>query len=401
MKFYGSCEGAAICFFFSPPPFSFFMAIPQSIKPLLSAPPLPAKVCVHFKTQHFGFQSSPWEFSTSFRLQSPLLILLFVLIEIYLFTSIGTYCSQPLGPSPPLALSSYTRKLCWDEHEHELLCLTVPWWFCIEGYSEAAAWMMLVLLWEGKAAGTGLLCKASYKARSTFHLKTWLAPNIKHESRVLCLCLLSCTAAIVSPCCHMKRELNSTCFWKWLLHMLQGWLCLVTGGGSFPFNIWVGFMSHSLPGFLSGRWNKIPSAVTGGPLAEHTETAGYPASCCRNIGRQILLLPLHCSISKPKQPSIVNASLQHVNGLKGIAGARVGDFASDYKIALLWSLLKSTDLCQGYGSPHPVSLSASPALHSHRYVASTDAVVTARVKLLTSLYHRWLSCTLPSVSYTL
>lgn len=170
MKFYGSCEGAAICFFFFPL-FFFFIAIPQSIKPLLSAPPLPAKVCVHFKIQHLGFQSSPWEFPRSFMLYRPLLILFVFLIEIYLFTYIGTYCSQTLGPSPPLALSSWkTEKSCWDEPEQELLCLIVPCWSCVEGYSEFAAWMMLVsvlLLWEAKAAGTELLCKTSCRAMST------------------------------------------------------------------------------------------------------------------------------------------------------------------------------------------------------------------------------------------
>lgn len=60
---------------FSSPPLSFFIAIPQSIKPLLSAPPLPAKICVHCKIQHFRFQSSPWEFPRSFTLYRPLLSL--------------------------------------------------------------------------------------------------------------------------------------------------------------------------------------------------------------------------------------------------------------------------------------------------------------------------------------
>lgn len=61
--------------FSSPPPPFFFIAIPQSIKPLLSAPPLPAKICVHFKIQHFEFQSCPWEFPSSFTLIRPLVIL--------------------------------------------------------------------------------------------------------------------------------------------------------------------------------------------------------------------------------------------------------------------------------------------------------------------------------------
>lgn len=45
MKFYGSLEGAAICFFFS----FFKIAIPQSIKPFLPSPPFPTNICVDEK----------------------------------------------------------------------------------------------------------------------------------------------------------------------------------------------------------------------------------------------------------------------------------------------------------------------------------------------------------------
>lgn len=134
MKFYGSCKGAAICFFF-PPPFLFFIAIPQSIKPLLSAPPLPAEIRVHFKLQHFGFQSSPWEFRTSFTVYRPLLTLF--LIGIYLFTCTGTYLSQSLAP--PLQLLFLHTKQKKNLAERELLCLVVLCWSCIEGYSEFPA----------------------------------------------------------------------------------------------------------------------------------------------------------------------------------------------------------------------------------------------------------------------
>lgn len=123
---------------FSSPPPLFFIAIPQSIKPLLSAPPLPAKVCVLFKIQHFGFQSSPWEFPGSFILCRPLLILLsvfYLLTEIYLFTSIGTYCSQPLGPSPPLALQANLAEGSLSKNRFFLLCLAGP----TEGNSEFSA----------------------------------------------------------------------------------------------------------------------------------------------------------------------------------------------------------------------------------------------------------------------
>lgn len=71
-----------------------------------------------------------------------------------------------------------------------------------------------------RATELGLLYKNKARALSTLGI-SW--------SQVLCLLVPPCAAAIVQ-----KRDwIPFPCSWKWLLHMLGGWLFVVTGG--FPF----------------------------------------------------------------------------------------------------------------------------------------------------------------------
>lgn len=166
-----------------------------------------------------------------------------------------------------------------------------------------------------KGCGYWAVCRTSCGTMSTSHPKIYLAPKIKCEPQALGLFFLPCTTAIESPHCRcIKRELDSTCFWKLLLHML---LLLVTGGFSFPLNIWVGFTSPS-PQFFSfwkveqkpfscNRWETHEQNTPRPPGAQHR-----PAGNARGwmLVQGAAASSSYCSISKPKQPCIVKLSLQ-------------------------------------------------------------------------------------------
>lgn len=187
-------------------------------------------------------------------------------------------------PSTSSFFTQTRKKSCCDEpeQEHTWLYLVVLYWSCIEGYSEFPGWMMLVRLllwWETKATDTGLLCKiicspTSCRAMSTFCLKTYLSPNIKHDPKCS---VSSCFPVLLLfhlflHCCFMKRELDSTCFWKSLLHVVS--FAISCDERVFLSYKQLGRFHISFPWvFNSGGWNKTSSAVTGGPRREHTDPA--------------------------------------------------------------------------------------------------------------------------------
>lgn len=130
-----------------------------------------------------------------------------------------------------------------------------------------------------------LLCKiipspTSCRAMSTFFLKTYLSPNIRHDPKCS---VSSCFPALLlfhlfPHCCFMERELDSPCFWKSLLHVVSSAISC-DGRVFLPFKH-LGRFHMSLPRvFHSGRWNKTSSAVTGGPKRERPDPAGCWHHC--------------------------------------------------------------------------------------------------------------------------
>lgn len=189
----------------------------------------------------------------------------------------------PCPSSPPPLSSHKPEKILLVMSLGKNCCLVVLYWSCMEGYSEFPAWMMLVRLlqwWKATATGMGLLCKiipspTNCRAVSTFCLTTSLSPNIKHDPKCS---VSSCFPVLLlfhlfPHCCFMKKELDSTCFWKPLLHVLS--FAISLDGRVFLSYKHLGRFHISCPRvFHSGRWDKTSSAVTGGPRREHTEPAG-------------------------------------------------------------------------------------------------------------------------------
>lgn len=161
------------------------------------------------------------------------------------------------------------------------------------------------------------------------------------------------------------------------------------------------------PVFLSGRWNKTPSAVTGGPTRKNTQrlpgarrcSAGCQGTCeARSRCKALLPVPsLNWSISKPKQPSTVNVSLQLMNLLKGdrrCQGVWFCLWLQKSSPAVPGQLVKSTDFSQGDLSPHPCLpfLLVLHCTNHHRYPASLER---PRAVLMLWLQHEqccWLLC---------